>query len=151
MVVLGVPGTWPPETVNGVMVSGFDSPVTTRLAPSFVYPETYYAQVKDWRFADFRKSRIEAGWHEMALERLLEGIATKERIACELLREEPWDFFMAVFGESDTVAHHFWLFHDENSPRHLPGPKDAIQRVYERLDEAVGRLVGQAGDDCAVR
>ncbi len=151
--VLGVPATYPPEPVNGVLVSGFDSPVATRVDRSFVYPPAYYPRVRDWRFADFQESHIGPGWHAQALPKLLEGIAIKQRIACELLAEEPWDFFMLVFGESDTVAHHFWAFHDPASPRasgQLTGFEDAVLRVYARLDEAVGALESAAGGDCTV-
>lgn len=144
--VLGVPGTYPPEPVNGFMVSGFDSPVCTGIDRSFVWPPSMYPEVRDWPFADIQETDIGPGWHDRAFPRLLQGVATKERIACNLLRREPWDFFMVVFGESDTVSHHFWLFHDERSPRHLPGHEDAIRQVYMRLDTAVGALVDAAGD-----
>jgi len=148
--VLGVPGTYPPDEVNGVMVSGFDSPVSTGIDSSFVYPESMYSTVRDWRFADFKETNIGQGWHDAALEKLLEGIAAKEVIAVDLMKREPWDFFMLVFGESDTVSHHFWMFHDPDSPRHRPGHENAIRSVYERLDEAVGKLVGAMGEDVCV-
>lgn len=148
--ILGVPGTCPPENVNGFMVAGFDSPVATRVDASFVCPPSLYPEVREWRFADFQETHIGAGWHDRALASLLEGIAVKEKIACQLLSREPWDFFMVVFGESDTVSHHFWLFHDPASPRHRPGPTTAIRQVYERLDAAVGRLREAAGSDVTV-
>ncbi|HIJ74209.1 MAG TPA: hypothetical protein HPP83_08925 [Candidatus Hydrogenedentes bacterium] len=148
--VLGVPATYPPEPVNGFMVSGFDSPVATGVDKSFVYPLALYPQVRKWRFADFQETDMRPGWHDRALPKLLDKIADKERIAAELLAKAPWDFFMVVFGESDTVAHHFWMFHDPNSPRHAPGHGDAILRVYERLDAAVGKLVEAAGSDTTV-
>ncbi|MCF6287213.1 MAG: alkaline phosphatase family protein [Candidatus Hydrogenedentes bacterium] len=148
--VLGVPGTYPPEPLNGVMVSGFDSPVTTGVDRSFVYPPERYPAVRNWRFADFQEHSIGPGWHDTALKKLLAGIEAKTRMAEVLLREEPWDFFMMVYGESDTVSHHFWLFHDKNSPRHRPGFEDAILRVYKKLDCAVGKLVEAAGPDTVV-
>ncbi len=148
--VLGVPGTYPPEPLNGVMVSGFDSPVCTGVDRSFVYPAARYSQVKDWRFADFQEHHIGPGWHAAALEKLLTGIESKTRCAEALLAEEPWDFFMMVYGESDTVSHHFWLFHDVNSPRHRPGFEDAILRIYQKLDAAVGRLMAAAGEEVVV-
>lgn len=148
--VLGVPGSYPPEPLNGVMVSGFDSPVTTGVDRSFVYPPSYYETVRDWRFADFQEHHIGPGWHAGALEKLLAGVDRKAALAEALLRGESWDFFMAVFGESDTVSHHFWLFHDARSPRHRPGFETAILQVYQRLDAAVGRLVAAAGADAVV-
>lgn len=148
--VIGVPATYPPESVNGVMVSGFDSPVCTAVDKSFVYPNSLYTDVRDWRFADFQETDIGPGWHDRALPRLLEGICVKESIAAKLLRREPWDFFMVVFGESDTVSHHFWMFHDPKSPRYRPGHENAIRDVYMRLDAAVGRLVQEAGEGVLV-
>ncbi|MCC6695330.1 MAG: alkaline phosphatase family protein [Candidatus Hydrogenedentes bacterium] len=148
--VLGVPGTYPPSPVNGFMVSGFDSPVATSIDRSFVYPQDLYDSVKEWRFADFQESDIGEGWHDMALARLLAKIEVKERIACDLLAHEPWDFFMVVFGETDTVSHHFWLFHDPASPRHRPGHETAIRQVYERLDKTVGHLIETAGEGVTV-
>jgi predicted AlkP superfamily phosphohydrolase/phosphomutase len=144
--VLGVPATWPPEAVNGIMVSGFDSPVCQRADRSFVYPTSAWPAVRGWPYADFQESRIGPGWHDMALRKLHEGIAAKERIACKLMAQEPWDFFMLVFGESDTVSHHFWLFHDPASPRHRPGYETAIRDIYRRLDDAVGTLMKAFGE-----
>lgn len=148
--MIGVPATYPPEPVNGIMLSGFDSPVCTSVDRSFVHPPELYEEVRDWRFADFQETHIGPGWHDRAFPKLLKGIAVKEAIALRLLEREPWDFFMVVFGESDTVAHHFWLFHDPHSPRHRPGHKHAIRDVYQRLDRAVGNLVDAAGDDVIV-
>lgn len=148
--ILGVPATYPPEKVNGFMVAGFDSPVATRIDPSFVYPPILYPEVKGWHFADFQEDNIGPHWHERALPSLLEGVDKKAAIACKLLQRESWDFFMVVFGESDTVSHHFWMFHDPDSPRHRPGMEFAIRAVYQRLDDAVGRLIDAAGDDVTV-
>jgi predicted AlkP superfamily phosphohydrolase/phosphomutase len=144
--VIGVPATYPPDPVNGIMLSGFDSPVCTAPDRSFVYPPALYEDVRQWRFADFQETDIGPGWHDRAFQKLLQGIKTKEAIAVKLLKREPWDFFMVVFGESDTVAHHFWLFCDAQSPRHRPGHEHAIRDVYKRLDAAVGNLVDAAGD-----
>ena len=58
---------------------------------------------------------------------------------------------MLLFGESDTVSHHFWMFHDSDSPRHPEQVserlRDAIPAVYQRLDEALGRLIEAAGPE----
>ena len=145
--VLGVPGTYPPERVNGFMVSGFDSPVATSIDRSFVYPPEYHDDVQGWRFADFQEHRTGPGWHEKARALLLAKIADKEAAALRLLRHEPWDFFMAVFGETDTVSHHFWRFHDPGSPRHQADPvlSNAIRDVYARLDTTVGRMAEVSG------
>jgi predicted AlkP superfamily phosphohydrolase/phosphomutase len=145
--VLGVPGTYPPEPVNGCMISGFDTPVTTRADASFVWPPSLAPLVEalgGFPFADFQEFRVGPAWYRMALERLQRGIEIKTRLAEVLLAREAWDCFMLLFGESDTVAHHFWKFHDPASPRFdgrlAAAFGDAILRVYQALDAAIGAL-----------
>src|SRR2546428_9693082 len=152
--VLTVPATYPPEPVAGVMVSGFDSPLATAIEGSFVHPRALYPEIERLvgrlPFADFQEIATGPGWHATALARLLDGIARRTTLARTLLGRERWGAFMVVFGESDTVAHHFWRFHDPRSPRHAPGPfAGAIARVYEALDRAVGVLLAAAPPDTA--
>lgn len=152
---LAVPTTWPPDPVNGVVISGFDSPVSTGIDGSFVHPAGLHNSLQrrfgDLRFADFQESHIGPGWHDDALSALLREIPRKEDIARYLLGQERWDLFMVLFGESDTVSHHFWMFHDEHSPRHPkkvePRLRNAIRSIYSRLDLALGRLIEAARPD----
>src|SRR5262245_2586587 len=120
--VLTVPATYPPEQVPGVMVSGFDTPLTTAIDGSFVHPRALYPEIQRLigrlPFADFQEVATTPGWHEAALASLLDGIERRTTLATSLLRRECFDLLMLVFGESDTVAHHFWRFHDPGSPRH---------------------------------
>ncbi len=152
--VLGVPGTYPPEPVNGILMAGFDSPVADSVAPSFVYPPSAYPIVRGWRFAEFQEHRITPAWYGRALSSLERKIALKESVCLDLYSRERWDFFMVVFGEADTASHHFWPLEDPASPRHepvhaarLPHP---IRRIYERLDEMVGRLADMADNETLV-
>jgi len=153
--VLTVPATYPPEAVNGVMVSGFDSPLATAIDGSFVHPRALYRDIQRLigrvPFADFQELATGPGWHETALARLMDGIARRTALAEALLRRERWDALMVVFGESDTVAHHFWRFHDRRSPRHAPSRfGDSVAEIYEALDRAVGTLVAAAPAGTAV-
>lgn len=152
--VLGIPGTYPPEPIHGCMISGFDTPVTTRADRSFVYPPEWADDVlRDggFPFADFQEFRIAGGWHRHAADQLLRGIEIKTRLAATLLRRERWDCFLLLFGESDTAAHHFWHLHDESSPRFAADLRDEVgdvlARVYVALDTAIGEILALAGDD----
>src|SRR2546427_13144970 len=137
------------------MVSGFDRPLAPAIDGSFVHPRALYRDIRRAvgrvPFADFQEVTTGPGWHARALARLLDGVERRTRLATWLLARERWDALMVVFGESDTVAHHFWRFHDARSPRHAPGPfASAIALVYEALDRAVGALLAAAPPDTAV-
>lgn len=151
--ILGLPATYPPEPVNGVMICGFDTPVTTRVDRSFVYPPEEADGVLDaggFPFADFQEFRVDRAWYAKARSRLLQGIAQKVRVAERFLRRERWDVFFLLFGESDTAAHHFWHFADPGSPfapacAGMP-VGNVVGEIYEALDDALGTLQGLAGD-----
>lgn len=158
VIVLGVPVTFPPEKVNGILIAGFDSPVTTRIDGRFVYPRGLYREILKrfgpYPVADIQELNIGSGWHEKARGKLIETIERKRDIALHMMKSYEWDFFMQMFGESDTSAHHFWMFHDGSSPRRgkgmVQGMENVLEEVYVTLDEAVGALIEEAGKDCPV-
>lgn len=148
---LGIPGNYPPEPVNGYTLSGFDTPVTTRADASFAFPPSFATEVEGaggFPFADFQEFSIDPGWHRRALAAMQDAIERKARLAVSLLRREPFDCFMLMFGESDTAAHHFWSLHDPASPRFDRALRtelgDGLRQVYRQLDAALGELVAAA-------
>jgi len=146
VVSIGMPGTYPPEPLNGIMVSGFDAPVARGIDGSFVWPPEAHREVRALAgrlpFADVQEVDIGPDWAALALPRLLDGIRRKTALAREWLGRERWDLFSIVYGESDTIAHHCWRFHDPASPRYVASPHGgAIGAVYEALDRAIGELV----------
>jgi len=150
--VMGLPATYPPEPLNGFLISGFDSPVATGIDRSFVYPPELYGEIRrevgPYEITGFQELHTGPGWHKMALHKLLQAARRRVEIAAYLLDREPWDCFTVHFGESDTVAHHFWAFHDPASPRfdraRAADLGGAIHTVYRALDQAVGTLLARA-------
>ena len=147
------PTTYPPENIDGVVISGFDSPVATSIDGRFCHPKSLYKEINErfggMAFADFQELEIDEGWHEEALQSLLSEIPRKEAIASWLLEQERWEVFGLLFGESDTVSHHFWMFHDPKSPRYRDESalRGAIESVYEALDATLSRLIDNANPE----
>ncbi|HXG95458.1 MAG TPA: alkaline phosphatase family protein [Blastocatellia bacterium] len=148
--VLNVPTTYPPEPLNGLMVTGM---LTPGLASEFTYPaslkQELLAVVEDYiieparipdrhaRAAEFRRS-----------------IETRERALRFLMNQGEWDFFMVVFSVLDRAQHDYWADMDASHPRHDPRTppefRNFIHEIYERLDGAVGRLIEQLPPDVRV-
>jgi predicted AlkP superfamily phosphohydrolase/phosphomutase len=162
VLALGIPATYPPEPVNGLLVSGFDAPVSLGTAPRSASDPNLYrriaAKVGPFMSSELDESGSDAGFHERAVGHLLESIERKKRFALEALAESrrtgagrPPELSAIVFSESDTVSHHFWRDHDPDSPRHDPSAseerKHAVERVYQALDSACGEIRASFGDD----
>jgi predicted AlkP superfamily phosphohydrolase/phosphomutase len=149
-IVVNVPTTYPPEPLNGMMVTGM---LTPGLASEFTYPaslkEELLAALPDYvieperipdrraRAAEFRRS-----------------IRVLERALKFLMGRGEWDFLMVVFSVLDRAQHDYWADMDQAHPRHdRKTPREFrgfIHEIYERLDAAVGRLLEQLPADVRV-
>jgi predicted AlkP superfamily phosphohydrolase/phosphomutase len=162
VLALGVPATFPPEPVDGLLVAGFDAPVSTGSGARSASDPALFRRIAErvgpWMEPDLDERAAEEGWHERAVERLLARVGRKKRFALEALRQlraaaggaRP-ELMCVVFSESDTVAHHFWRDHDPRSPRHdpqaSPARRGAVAAVYEALDAACGEIRADFGED----
>ena len=144
---LGIPGTYPPEPINGVMIAGFDSPMATQASRQAMHPPELYNQLARldliWPYGGLDELAVTSDWHAPALGRLLENVEHKTHIAQRLIERDDFDLVWIVFSESDTVGHHFWAYCDPNSPRHQPKRELAhsMTTIYQALDRALGRLL----------
>ncbi len=141
---IGVPGTYPPEPLNGICVAGFDSPSPNRAGPEAVSPPEAFSTLQaagGWGYNVFNEHQASTNFLRGAVDCILSDLAEKEKTILNLFTKEPWDLFMVHLQASDTVAHHFWHWHDLGSPRRPDTvPMDAISLVYQRLDVLVGKL-----------
>ncbi len=162
VLALGMPATWPPERVNGLLVPGFDAPISVGSDASASSDPTLYreiaAQAGPWMTPDLAESAGADAWHEAAAALLPARVERKTRFALEAIRRlraasggRGPDLACIVFAESDTAAHHFWRDFDAASPRHDPrasaARRDAIPAVYQALDAACGALRAAFGED----
>lgn len=142
-IVLGVPPTYPPRPLKGMMVSCFLTPDKT---VPYTWPPELQARLDDWAggeylpdVKDFRtndKDRLLADIHRMTRARF--------QLAGRLLAE-PWDFFMMVEMGPDRLHHGFWRFHDPAHRLHEPGNKyaEAIRDYYRELDSLLAGLAAR--------
>lgn len=164
VLALGMPATFPPERVDGLLVCGFDAPVSTGTDASSASDPSLYrsvaARTGAWMRPDLDEGAEgdEAAWHERAVDVLLGRVRRKTDFALEALRQlreggSSPTLVNVVYSESDTVAHHFWRDHDPDSPRHDPTASTkrlgALAAVYEALDAACGELSDAMGPDAA--
>jgi predicted AlkP superfamily phosphohydrolase/phosphomutase len=72
------------------------------------------------------------------------AFADRERIILKRLEGDEWDLFVAVIETTDRVSHMMWRFLDPRHPRHdarlAARYGDAIEKIYRRCDDLVGRL-----------
>lgn len=75
---------------------------------------------------------------------LARGAAAKTDLCIGLLDREPWDLFLAVYGETHCAGHQFWSLHDPAWGRRDPASDavgDALVATYAAVDRQLGRLL----------
>ena len=143
--VVNVPLTYPPERVNGVMLSGFPCPPS---APDWTYPLSLAGELKrDLGEVDFQKpaSLIDEGEEDELLQEVTRATQNQVRVLEYLMKRERFDFVMTVFDGIDAVSHSLWKYLDLNHPKYNPKFAERGRRAflasYELADEAIGRLL----------
>lgn len=140
-IVLGVPLTYPPKPLHGVLIGDFLAPDTNS---DYTYPPELKTEIQDvvgdYLF-DTREFRTEDK------ERLLADIyaMTRQRFALarHLATTKPWDFFMMVEMGPDRIHHAFWKYFDPKHPKYVQGNslEHAIRDYYVALDAEIGKFL----------
>jgi predicted AlkP superfamily phosphohydrolase/phosphomutase len=148
--VVGVPQTYPPTPVNGVMIGDF---LTPNAQSDFTYPAALKKQLEAWvgeYVLDVKDFRTED--KDWLLRQIYDMTERRFRVVRHLLRRELWDFFMMVEMGPDRIHHGFWSQMDPRHPKHVPGNRyqDAIRDYYRYLDRELGELLELVSDDTQV-
>jgi len=136
---VNIPTTYPPEPINGFMVTGM-------LTPSRESEFTYPTALKEDLLHKLPEYVIEPGRNpdkHARAEEFHHAIDMHERALGYLMGRDQWDFVMVVFSVLDRAQHDYWADMDVKHPRHDPKTpfREFIHEVYERLDSAVGRII----------
>lgn len=134
-----VPMTFPSRQPGGLEVINWGS--HDQLGP-------FHANDRDWE----RRLGREFGRHPMGAEipvnktaaqlatihqALVTGAARKTELLLRLLDHDPWDLFIAVYGETHRGGHILW---PEAGMEDLL-PRDALLDVYRAVDDGLGRIL----------
>jgi predicted AlkP superfamily phosphohydrolase/phosphomutase len=150
-IVLGVPQTYPPKPLNGVLVGCF---LTPDKSVPYTWPPEVAREIDELADGDYIIDVDEFRTHDK--DRLLAQIHTmtqrRFQVVRHWLRHRSWDFFMFVEMGPDRIHHGFWRHCD---PRHRlfePGNpyRHAIRDYYRLLDREIGSVLDLAGPDTAV-
>jgi predicted AlkP superfamily phosphohydrolase/phosphomutase len=154
--VVNVPMTFPPEPVNGFLISGLDTP---HEHSQFMHPTEIRQVLKDAGIR-YRIDQQHLGNMRTTKRRrqqlldIFEGESARTAAFRHLSKLRPCDFRMIVYGATDQVQHHFWHFMDETHDKHDPeGAKEfrnAIRDTYQHIDVQLGQLLEECDDDTVV-
>lgn len=150
--VIGLPGTFPPQELHGIMVSGFPAPANDGQI-TFTYPEALSREL-DHRFGRYELQVYES-YQPGKEQEFIDACRRVGRIhwdaATWLAETQAWAFLAIVSLTIDRASHYFWRFMDSTHPDHDPDEAkqwdDTIRDFYRLEDEYIGHLLDIVDDD----
>ncbi len=150
-IIMDVPYTYPPQPLNGWMLTGYGTPRTPGTV--FTYPENLADRLPAELRGEIhiaqplhrfdRSPAFIAEWDQI--------MAGRKKLLHHLITQEPWDLFMVVFSITDNLAHVFWTYYDPGHPNYhkpeAPTYREAFRNAYITCDQLLGDLMDAAGPD----
>ncbi len=141
--IFNVPVTYPPEEVNGVMVSGMLTPSNRT---DYTHPSSLLKELE--QITGGYEIHITEAYSKGGEDRFLKhlyDVTRKKTDAIEyLFKREDWNLFVAVLEGIDVIQHELWHCCDPNHFRHDPSEKrytDAIPRFYQEMDDFLRKVM----------
>ena len=152
-IVVNVPVTYPPQPVNGVLISGF---LTPRQRRDFTYPPGLLDEIEH-AVGPYRlhlNVPYQPGKVDVFLDELLDVLDYKSRVLNYLMGRYDWDFMMFHVLGTDRLQHELGHVLDPDHPAHNKQEagqyRKRIVAYFRRVDEELGRLVEAAGPQTTV-
>lgn len=152
VVILNVPLTYPPQKINGFMITGIFTPnVRKSTFPSELYNELIN------KIGGYRID-IKEGYHRSREDDFLKDlyyiIEKRGKATIYLMQKCDWDFFITVFTCIDRVQHYFWKYmdtcHPHYDPRESEQNRNAILNCYQKVDEIIAKILKRIDERTAL-
>ncbi len=149
--VMGVPQTWPPKPMKGVLVSGI---LTPNKSVQWTHPREAAGEVDNVARGDYVIDTKD--YRTDARDWLIEQIKDMTRRRFEAFRyyaqQKEFDFMMLGEVGTDRMQRAFWRFMDPEHPKFVPDSRhaEALHDYYVFLDEELGNLLDSLPQDTSV-
>jgi predicted AlkP superfamily phosphohydrolase/phosphomutase len=138
-VAVNVPLSFPPQRINGVVISDFLAPSLSKAVhPPVLLPKLesigYRIDTDPW----LARQSLEA-----FLEDFKQTAEKRAEAVLFLMETQAWDLFMVVFMETDRLHHFMWQYMEEDDPTYAP----KFRNAYRLIDQLAGRIIARLRDD----
>jgi predicted AlkP superfamily phosphohydrolase/phosphomutase len=148
--VMNIPLNYPPQEVNGWLISWMDAPGVDGI---FTYPESLAREIKD----NVGEYVMTVSFHvslEEYIKQINHMIENRSEVTRYLMDAHPWDFMITLFSATDYVQHAYWKFMDKTHPGYTEeGARkfgNVILDVYRKIDKELGLILDKLDDSTKV-
>lgn len=136
-IVLYIPLTYPPQRIEGVMISGIPVPPKGE----FIYPQEMERELQEnvgtW-WMELDGDRFRDPDEKALLSEVYQSLETRFRVT-NYLMAKGWDLFILVITETDVLQHLLWQERDR-----------FLLPLYRKIDEMLGLFVEKLREEDVV-
>jgi predicted AlkP superfamily phosphohydrolase/phosphomutase len=136
------PVNFDPRRQNAIALSRPESFAARLAGEAGVYRTLGWAESAD---KPLNESRLDEGDFLYDSDRAFDD---RQKIILKSLDRDDWDLFVAAIETTDRVSHMMWRLVDPKHPMYdadlAAKYGDAIEKIYRRADDLVGRMTGKA-------
>jgi predicted AlkP superfamily phosphohydrolase/phosphomutase len=136
---MGVPTTYPPRAVNGILISGFLAPDLNR----GTYPAEVARQLSSMGYRIDIDAWLARRDRERFLDDVFQAMERRFDVMFHYMGQEPWDLFVAHVIDTDRLHHFLWGLAEDGNEAYLPW----FHRFYARVDRAIGEVADRLNND----
>jgi predicted AlkP superfamily phosphohydrolase/phosphomutase len=138
---VNIPGTYPPEKINGIMITGL---LTPSPESDFTYPKTIKKDLMEGKLGNYELEQVAvddipknltARYAPDKFAKQINDITTSHaNVTMNLMKNYDWDFTMVVFRGTDDIQHLLW------------NNKALILSCYKKADYYIGEMMKRYPD-----
>lgn len=141
--IINVPMTYPPKPLNGILISGMDTPGP---AANFTYPSDLKNELKGYDIhpLPFRNDNENA-----FLEGLGEEVESRFNLVNKYI-DENYDLIFCVLMGTDKLSDAMWKYLDELHPAHEDWMNVWVPHIrdyFSKIDSKIGGLMEKTGEE----
>jgi len=150
-IIVNVPGTYPPESINGIMITGLLTPSSES---EFTYPKSIKNDLVKDKIGEYELEQVAIDDIPKNLnakyapgkfaDQVKNGIISHATVTINLMEKYEWDFTMVVLRSTDDAMHLLWE-KEELILSCYQTADDYINRMMERYPDAIFIIVSDHG------
>ena len=150
VIIINVPTTYPPEKVNGLLITGMLTPPNSN---NFTYPPSLSKEINAFvgGYRIYPRHLYAKGREDIFISDVFHVTEKQAKTAEYLMEKYLWDFFMIVFIGGDQLQHALWGYIDSKHPKYGKEMETKYRGIlfqyYRKIDAIIGRLFEKSGEN----
>jgi predicted AlkP superfamily phosphohydrolase/phosphomutase len=148
-IVINVPMTYPPEEINGIIITGLGTPNNK----TFTYPKELSEKLIQKGYKVNKDTFFVPGQEAKLIDEINSSTKSLTEVTEDLIKLD-WDLFVLVYRDTDEIGHFFWKYMDQSDPGYERSRDNKFQNkileYYQLIDLQIGKILENIEENTTV-